>query len=164
MSDKRSFKEYFFESLKEKQIFINTFYNYDPFRPLSVKIILLVLNLIMYMIVNGLFYGENAVSEIYHLEGDDPFFGFFPRSLVRFVYSAVVGGIIGFIIDFFFISEKKMKHIFIREKDNIVNMRCEISKLNKRIKQRIWNFIIFNFLLYILLIIITLNWFNPIIY
>ena len=150
LSDKRSFKEYFFESLKEKQIFINTFYNYDPFRPLSVKIILLVLNLIMYMIVNGLFYGENAVSEIYHLEGDDPFFGFFPRSLVRFVYSAVVGGIIGFIIDFFFISEKKMKIIFIREKDNIVNMRCEISKLNKRIKQRIWNFIIFNFLLYIL--------------
>ena len=69
----------------EKQIFINTFFNYDPFRPLSIKIILLFLNLILYMCVNGLFYGEDAISKIYHIEGDDPFFGFFPRS-IRYSY------------------------------------------------------------------------------
>ena len=150
LSDKRFFQEYFFDSLSDKQIFINTFYNYDPFRPLSLKIILLILNLIMYMVINGIFYGEEAVSEIYHIEGDDPFFGFFPRSLTRFVYSAIVGVIIGFIIDFFFIKEKKMKNIFIREKNNIVNMRCEISRLNKRIKYRSMNFVIFTFLILIL--------------
>ena len=143
LEDKRSFQEYFCDTLAEKQIFINTFFSYDPFRPLSIKIILLLLNLIMYIVVNGLFYGEEAVSQIYHIEGDDPFFGFFPRSITRFLYTAVVGVIIGFIIDCFFIEEKKMKKIFIREKENIVNLKYEITKLNKKIKNTYIGFIIF---------------------
>jgi len=129
--------------LVEKQIFINTFFNSDPFRPFSIKIILLILNLIMYIVVNALFYGEEAISEIYHIEGDDPFFGFFPRSITRFIYSAIVGVVIGLIIDCFFIEEKKMKKILIREKDNIINMKNEILKLNKKIKKRYLGFIIF---------------------
>ena len=127
----------------EKQIFINTFFNDDPFRPFSIKFILLILNIIMYIVVNALFYGEEAISEIYHIEGDDPFFGFFPRSITRFIYSAIVGVIIGLIIDCFFIEEKKMKKILIREKDNIINMKNEILKLNKKIKNRYIGFIIF---------------------
>jgi hypothetical protein len=136
--------------LVEKQIFINTFFNSDPFRPFSIKIILLILNLIMYIVVNALFYGEEAISEIYHIEGDDPFFGFFPRSITRFIYSGIVGVIIGLIIDCFFIEEKKMKKILIREKDNIINMKNEILKLNKKIKKRYIGFIFFVIVLLLL--------------
>ena len=95
------------------------------------------------MVVNGIFYGEEAISEIYHIEGDDPFFGFFPRSLTRFVYSAIVGVVIGLIVDCFFIEERRMIRIFIREKENIVNLKFEITKLNKQIKMRYIGFIIF---------------------
>ena len=150
LNDKRSFQEYFLDSLAEKQIFVNTFFLEDPFIPLSIKIILLILNLILYMVVNGLFYGEDAISEIYHIEGDDPFFGFFPRSLTRFIYSAIVGVVIGFIIDCFFIEERRMKRIFIRQKENIVNLKFEIAKLNKKIKNRYLGFIIFTVAILIL--------------
>ena len=95
------------------------------------------------MIVNAFFYGEDAISEIYHVEGDDPFFGFFPRSLTRFVYSAIVGVVIGLIIDFFFIEEKVMKKDFIREKENLIELKIRVSNLNKRMKKRYIAFIIF---------------------
>ena len=156
LMDKRSFQEYFCDSLMEKQIFINTFFNYDPFRPLSIKIILLFLNLILYMCVNGLFYGEDAISKIYHIEGDDPFFGFFPRSINRFVYSAIVGVVINFIVDCFFIEENTMKKIFKTQKNNYVNLKAEIAKLNKKIKNRYLGFIIFVIVLFIFLMIYLL--------
>ena len=107
----------------------------------------------MYMVVNGLFYGESAVSEIYHIEGDDPFFGFFPRSITRFVYSAIIGVIIGFIIDCFFIEEKRMKKIFIRNKNNFVKLKSEIFELNKKIKKRYSGFIL------LVLFLLLLFWF-----
>ena len=116
MQDKRTFKEYFLTALNDKQLFVNTFNVHDNFRPQSLKIVLFLLTLILYMVINGLFYGEDAISEIYHIEGDDSFFGFFPRSITRYIYSAVVGVIIGVIIDLFFVQEKKMKGIFNREK------------------------------------------------
>ena len=143
LQDKRSFQEYFCDSLTEKNIFVNTFINDNSFRPLSIKIILLDLNLIMYIVVNALFYGENAISEIFNIEGEDSFFGFFPRSIRRYVYSAIVGVILGIIVDCFFIEEKTMKGIFNREKENILNLKIEITKLNKKIKDRYTNFIIF---------------------
>ena len=105
----------------------------------------------MYFVINGLFYGDDAVSEIYHIEGEDTFFGFFPRSITRYIYSAVVGVIIGIIIDLFFVDEKKMKGIFNREKKNIVNLKIEITKLTKGITIRYIAFVIFVIILFILL-------------
>ena len=150
LKDKRSFQEYFWDSLTEKNIFVNTFINDNSFRPLSIKIVLLDLNLIMYIVVNALFYGENVISEIYHLEGEDSFLGFFPRSIRRYFYSAVVGVILGIIIDCFFIEEKTMKGIFNREKENVLNLKTEITKLNKKIKDRYIKFIIFVIILLLL--------------
>ena len=103
------------------------------------------------MVINGLFYGEDAISEIYHIEGDDSFFGFFPRSITRYIYSAVVGVIIGVIIDLFFVQERKMKGIFNREKKNIVNLKVQITKLSKEIVIRYIAFVIFVLVIFILL-------------
>ena len=149
--DKRTFKEYFMDSLNSKQLFVNTFNVVDNFRPKSLKLVLFVLTLILYCVINGLFYGDDAISEIYHIEGDDPFFGFFPRSITRYIYSAVVGIIIGVIIDLFFVDEKKMKRIFSREKSNIVNLKVQITKLSKGIALRYIAFVIFVLVLFILL-------------
>ena len=88
------------------------------------------MTLILYCIINGLLYGEDAISEIYHIEGDDPFFGFFPRSITRYIYSALVGIIIGVIIYLFFVQERKMKGN--RDKKNIVNLKVQITKSSKK--------------------------------
>jgi len=74
LEDKRSFQEIYCDALNDKQLLVNTFSVHDNFRPFSLKFILLILTFIMYFVINGLFYGDDAVSEIYHIEGEDSFF------------------------------------------------------------------------------------------
>ena len=149
IQDKRTFKEYFWDSLNEKQLFVNTFNYKDNFRPTSIKMVLFILTLVLYITINGLFYGEDEISEIYHIKGNDPFFGFFKRSITRYIYSAVVGVIIGVIIDLFFVQEKKLKSIFRREKRNVVNLKIQITILTKEIIIRYIMFLIFVLVLFI---------------
>ena len=53
--DKRTFCEFFNEKLKGKLTIINAFCNKENLRPMSIKIILLFLNLDLYFVINGLF-------------------------------------------------------------------------------------------------------------
>ena len=147
--DHRKFLVYFLDCLKEKQIILNTFLAYEPFKPRAIKIILFLLTLFLYFIVNALFINDSYVSKVYNLE-EDKFFDFVPRSIDRFFFTTLVGFIIEFIVDFFFVKEKKMKRIFIREKDDSLNIKKEIVILVSLIKKRYISFIIF---VYIILII-----------
>ena len=58
------------------------------------------------------FYNEEYISYIFHLTKDG-FLDFIPRSINRFFYTTLVGVIIEFIVEFFFVEEKKMKRIFL---------------------------------------------------
>ena len=142
IKDDRKFCEYFYETLKEKQIIANTFFASDMLKTRTLKIIIFILNIILYLVVNGLFFSENYVSEVYNLEGEEGFFDFFPRSIDRFFYTTVVSIIVGFIVDFFFVEEKKIKGIFIREKDSTINIKIEIINFLKQMKKRYILFII----------------------
>ena len=146
--ENRKFCEYFLDSIIDRQIIGNTFFSKEPLRPFSIKIILFILNLILYFVVNGLFYSEDYISEIYHSENEN-FFSFFPRSINRIVYTTIVSIFIAFLIDCFFIEEKKIKGIFNREKDNFINLKKEISKLILIIRRRYLSFIILVFFLLI---------------
>ena len=144
--DKRSFFDYLCDSIIDRQIIVNTFYAREPLRPLTIKIILLDINLILYFVINGLFYSEDYISKIYHNE-DEKFLSFIPRSINRFVYTTIVSIFINFLIEFFFIEEKKIKGIFHREKENIFKLKFEISCLTKKIRNRFFSFIITIFVL-----------------
>ena len=161
--DDREFCEYFCDSVVESQKIVNTFFVQEPLRPKSIKIILFILILILYFVVNGFFFSEDYISEIFHLEEEDSFFSFVPRSINRFFYSAIVSYVISFIIDCFFPEEKKIKGIFNREKDNIVNLKHEIGKLIKKIKKRYISFIIFVYLisLFLLFYLLCFNYVYP---
>ena len=139
--DKRKFCEFFYETLQDKQIIAYTFFAKDPLKPRSIKIILFVLNIILYFVVNGLFFSEDYASEVYHLEEEETFFSFVPRSINRFIYTTMVSLIIGFIVDCFFTEEKKVKGIFIREKENLYNLKGGIVIVIKEIERRYYGFI-----------------------
>ena len=68
-------------------------------------------------------------------------FSFLPRSISRFIYTTLVGFIIGIIIDCIFIEESKVKRIFLRERDKPVEIRYEISITITNIKKRYYIFI-----------------------
>ena len=150
IQDKRNFQECFMDNINDIQVFVNTFSVEDNFRPKSLKIILLLLQLILYCVIIAFFYGDDAISEIYHIEGDDPFFGFVPRSIERYFYCFVVSFIINLILDFFFVPETMMKKIFNRGRKNIVNMKVKVTKMSKGIIIRYLAFIVFVLVVFLL--------------
>ena len=139
--DKREFCEFFGEKIKENQIIMNTFYFKENLRPMSIKIILLLLNIDLYFVVNGLFFSEEYLSELFNSNEEETFFSFVPRSFSRFFYCTMVGLVVGIIIDCIFIEEKKVKRIFLREKEDPMQLRYEISLTVKSIKTRYTVFI-----------------------
>ena len=145
--DKRTFCEYFIERLKMNQIILNTFCSVDNLRPRVIKIILLILEIDLYLFINGLFFNEEYVSEIFHSNKEENFFTFVPRSFNRFFYTTLVGVIVGYIIDCFFIEEKKIKKLFIREKNNIIILKYEISQIVKNVHRRNSWFIFLSFII-----------------
>ena len=145
--DHRSFFQFFCDSLIEKQMLLNVFCESEPLHPFSLKIMLLVLNIVLYFVVNGIFYSEDYISEIYHSENEE-FFTFFSRSINRFFYTTAVSIFISFLIDCFFYDEKKIKGIFKREKENIPNLKYEINIFIKNVKKMYLSFIVVIFFLY----------------
>ena len=134
--DKRNFFNFFCDRIKKKQMIVDTFCNKSNIIPISIKIILLLLNINLYFVINGLFYSEEYIFKLYHLEEEDTFFSFFPRSINRFFYATLVSTIVGIILDCIFIEENKVKRILIRNKDDLLQLRYEISLIVKSIKTR----------------------------
>ena len=135
-NDKRSFCEFFMERIKNKQIIADTFCNHDSIRPFPIKFLLFLLDIDLYFVVNGLFFSEEYIIELFHLEKEDKFFDFFPRSIGRFIYATLVGGILDIVIDCIFIEENKIKRIFLRNKDDLLVMKYEIAKINNSLRKR----------------------------
>ena len=141
--DKRKFGEHFLECLKEKQIIAHTFIADDIMKPRTMKIIVLILNFILYFVVNGLFFSESVISELYEIdESEEHFFSYFERSIERIIYCTLVSIVISIITDFFFVQEIKMKGIFIREKEEPIILKQKIVELINDIKVRNIAFII----------------------
>ena len=144
--DHRKFCECYAEKLRDNQIIINTFWSDEAIRPKSIKIIFLILQIDLYFFINGLFYDEEYISKIYHLE-KDTFFTMADRFFDNLIYAALAGIVINYIIEFFFIEELKIKKILKMEKDNILILKYEMIKIIKSIKTRYLLFIIISFII-----------------
>ena len=141
--DKRKFCEYFCDVLQEKQSFAYTFIASDPINTRMIKFILFSLNIALYFVVNGLFFSESFISELYHTnEEDDTFFSFIPRTIDKVIYTTLVSIFIGYLTDFFFLDEKKIKGIFKRDKNNRLILKRSITMLIREIQKRYISFII----------------------
>ena len=100
----------------------------------------------LYFFINGLFYDEEYISKIYHLE-KDTFFTMAERFFDNLIYAALAGIIVNYIIEFFFIEEQKIKKIMKIEKENILVLKYEVIKILKSIKLRYLLFIIISFII-----------------
>ena len=100
----------------------------------------------LYLFVNGLFFNEEYVSQVFHLK-NETFYDYFQRFIRNFFYAALVSVIVGYIIECFFIDEKKIKGILKREKDNLLILKYEIVQITKDIKKRYLCFILISFVI-----------------
>ena len=147
--DKRSFGRYLLDNLEENQSFAYTFLSSDPINTRMIKFILFVLNINLYFVVCGLFYSESYISLLYNInEEDENFFSFIPRAIDKIFYTTLVTGFIGYLTDFFFLDEKKIKGNFKREKDNRIILKRSITLLIREIQKRYTSFIIMSFVIF----------------
>ena len=149
--DKRSFCNFLLDSLEEKQSFAYTFISSDPINTRMIKFILFSLNIVLYFVVNGLFFSETFISELYHTdEKNETFFSFIPRTIDKIIYTTIVAIFIGYMTDFFFLDENKVKGIFKREKENKLILKRSITMLIREIQKRYVSFIIMTFFILVI--------------
>ena len=140
--DKRKYCEHMKENLIEDQLITAAFIAEDPLKPRTIKIMVFILNLILYFVVNGLFFSESVISELYNVdESKENFFSFLPRSIDKIFYTALVGVAINIITGFFFVEENKLKGILRREKDNIKVLKEKVKEFRNDLKRRYIAFI-----------------------
>ena len=144
--DDRKFCTYYLQKIKANQILINTFYFKESLRPLPIKIMLLDLQIDLYFFINGFFYNEEYIKNIFYLE-EDTLYKAFLRFIDNLFYAFLVGVIINYIIDFFFIEEKKLRMTLKREKDNILVLKYEMIQIIKDINTRFITFISVTFVI-----------------
>ena len=127
-----------------------TFISSDPLKIRIIKIMVFILNTVLYFVIIGFFYSEEYIGELYDINKKEGFFDYIPRNIEKFVYTVMASIIIGYIVDCFFEDERKIKGIFKREKENALNLRKKIMEFIKDIHNRYLSFII---LILILLLI-----------
>ena len=145
--DKRTFCQFFYDKLKINQMILNTFFIKDPLRPTSLKMLLFILNIDLYLFINGLFFSEDYISQMFNVSDDEGIFPFIERFLDRFFYITLVGVIVSYIIDCFFVEEKKVKRILKRESENPTILKYEIIRIIKNIISRYNLFILLSFII-----------------
>jgi len=148
--DKRTFCAYYLEKIQTEQMILNTFCHKEYLKPIPIKIILLVLQVELYFFINGLFYNEEYVTKIFELEKDS-FWNQTWRFLDNLFYAFLVGVIINYVIEFFFIQEKKIRVTLKREKDNLLILKYEMVQIIKDLQKRFLSFIIVSFIVSILI-------------
>ena len=143
--DKRTFCKYYSDKIQSEQILLNTFCYKEYLRPRPIKIMLFVLQIELYFFINGLFYNEEYVTKIFELE-KDTFFDQAWRFFDNLFYAFLVGVIINYVIEFFFIKEKKLGVTLKREKDNLLILKYEMVEIIKDLQKRFLSFIIITFI------------------
>ena len=143
--DKRTFCEFLGERIVDTQMIINYFFINDNILPKSLKAILFIVRLSLCFTINGLFFNEKYISSVFNLTEDEKFFSFVERSINRFIYTYLSGGIISFFIECFFIEEKKIKKILIRLKHTPFKVKHELFIIIQKIKVRNRNFVILSY-------------------
>ena len=142
--DKRKVCSYLVEKLKYNLLIVHIFLIKEPLRPKTINISLFILNIDLYLIVNALFINEEFISNVFNSDKDN-FFSFLRRCIDRIFYTTIVKVILNYIIDFFFIEEKKIKIILKSKKNTINDIKIKINEILEKIMRRFLFFIIFVF-------------------
>ena len=148
--DNRKFLSFFWERVKNEIIYINILFVYEPIKPITIKILLILINTDLYFLIDCLFINEDYISEKYHSSEKPYFFDYIKRTYNNIGYTAMVGVVIKIIINCFFFEEKKIKRLFIREKESKLNIKFESMKILQEIKSRYFSFFITCFIISII--------------
>ena len=137
----------FLQKFQNNQIFINTFYIKEPFRPRSLKCLVLIMTIELYFEINAMFYNEDYLTELFYSNEEEKFYSFIKRRFNHFIYTAAVNGIISYFVGYVFIEEERITKIFRRNKEEDMKLEYELSLIVQEIKKKFKTKIIFSLIL-----------------
>ena len=144
--ENRSFCKIYIDKLIVSQMFIDLFFNKNWIIPKTIKIIFIIIMIDSYMFVNALFYNEDYIMNLYHLDKKESAFSFVPRSINRIIYTSVASSILEFIISLLFPTENKIKKMLIRKKNNRKEMKKKVFESMNNIVNNYRIFIIISYI------------------
>ena len=136
INDKRLFFDFFCDKLKRKQVILEIFFINDPIKPRTLKILLLILDIEVCFVVNGMFINEDYISKLFHSTEKENFISFLPRSIDRCIYTIIASVLISYIMGCFFVEERRLKSIFKYERNNYNAIKYEVSLVMNEMKWR----------------------------
>ena len=132
--DKRSFTQFLVEKIFQNQIFIKTFLINHIYKPLSLKIMLLILFIELYFVITALFYTETYLSERFYSDKKETFLSFIPNRLDKIIFTAIICGIIQYFCSYFFDIDDHLRRILKNTKKNQVDLA--LAQFVKNIKNK----------------------------
>ena len=116
--DKRSFCQIYWNQLKQKQSFINTFIDIDVLEVFPIKAICFILSVALLFTLNAMLYSEEAISEKFNQKGKhNEFEKLFTDEITRVVYISMISIVIEYIIDCLFSGKRRILTVIKRESD-----------------------------------------------
>ena len=140
--DNRTYFQYYFSLIKQKQLFIFTFYTNTDYNSRYIKIVLFFFSFALYLTINTLFFDETTMHQIYKDKGSFNFI----YNLPKIIYSTMISSLINIIISYLSLTEKditKIKMKVEKEKQDLIKV---ISNITQCLKIKITLFFLFNFL------------------
>ena len=140
--DKRKFIQYYWSLLKKKQLILFTFIPANDYNLITVKIVIFLISISLNFSINGFFFSDNTMHQIYKNNGAYIIIIQIPKIL----YSALISSIINIILKTLSLSENKI--LFLK---SIKDMKKAL-KISKEIKSNLnIKFVIFYILSFLIL-------------
>ena len=122
--DKRTYFQYYWSLLKQKQLILFTFFLSNDYNLLTLKISLFLISFCLYFTINGFFFTDETMHKVYEDNGSYDLLSKIPQIL----YSTIVSTIINMILKTLSLSEKSMLEIKEEKNKNIAIQKSEKAK------------------------------------
>ena len=139
--DKRTFCQYYFSLLKINHDIIFTFFNNSDYNSKIIKIDLFLLNFVLNLTINILFFNDDTMHKIYEDQGSFNFIYQLPQIL----YSTLISKVIYFVVKIFALTgDLILDFKKIKNKNNKKNIKGKMIALVNKLKLEILLYFLIN--------------------
>ncbi len=141
--DKRTYCQYYWSLIKQKQIIIFTFFLHNDYNLKTIKITLLLISFSLYFTLNGFFFRDKSMHKIYQDNGAYIFLDRIPY----LIYSTCITTIINMILKKLSLSQKSILEI--RQENEFQRASDKSKKIFFQLKITFLIFFLMSFLFFI---------------
>ena len=142
--DKRTYWQLYLSLIKKDQLILFTFFRKDDYNLQQIKIILFIVSFAFFFTINGFFFTDESMNNIYEVNGSFNFIYQIPQIL----YSSIITTIISIILQKLSISEEQI--LDMKKEKDLEKSKNKANKILKNLKLKLIIFVVFSGILMIL--------------